>query len=562
MSTLSDPLAKALAEGKANGLLPPDALLPANDERPWPVTLLTALGAWLAAIPLFGVVYLLLGDILKNHWGPYFTGVLALAGAAVVLRARAAPLFVEQLAVTALLVGGVALGYGLFRDMTAPVASACLALLALGLAFALPQSWLRVLLGFAAAGFAVVAAVPPRFFAFSNSPAFQIWLSLHAALLLWLAALAVQHSQYVLQKSIRLAAAIESISTGWLLLVLCGLCWWSNMTFLVGGSLGGGLGNVVIEELGPDGNAIQAAGALKDLTWLLRHAGSVVTAGAAAFITARAWSSLRRGPVAVVALALCALCWFLPALGAALLGLAVATTTRRWQLAAAAALAAAWIVGSFYYQLSWTLANKAALLVALGAVMGASAWWAARSDTKPQAAITPATNESSKRATVWMGLGVALTLAVANFSIWQKEKLVASGQKVFVELAPADPRSLMQGDFMRLRYSVLREAGSEELGKELTAIRPHLIVKLDALGVAKFIRADRNNAPLTAGEMRLELTPKDGTWTLVSDAWFFREGDATRWQAARYGEFRVTADGRALLVGLADEKLQPIAINP
>ena len=163
---------------------------------------------------------------------------------------------------------------------------------------------------------------------------------------------------------------------------------------------------------------------------------------------------------------------------------------------------------------------------------------------------------------VWIGLGVALTLGVANFSIWQKEKLIATGQKVFVELAPADPRSLMQGDFMRLEYSVLREAGSEELGKDLTAMRPHLIVQLDGLGVARFVRADRNNAPLIAGEMRLQLTPKDGNWTLVSDAWFFREGDAKRWEAARYGEFRVTADGSALLVGLADDKLQPIAINP
>ena len=249
-------------------------------------------------------------------------------------------------------------------------------------------------------------------------------------------------------------------------------------------------------------------------------------------------------------------------MGAALLALAVAATTRRWQLAAAAALAAAWIVGSFYYQLSWTLANKAALLVALGALVGASAWWAARSDSKPQAAVTPATNERSKRAIVWIALGVALTLGVANFSIWQKEKLIATGQKVFVELAPADPRSLMQGDFMRLDYRVLREAGSEELGKDLTAKRPQLVVQLDALGVARFVRVDRSNAPLAEEETRMELTPKDGSWTLVSDAWFFREGDAKRWEAARYGEFRVTANGSALLVGLADEKLQPIAINP
>jgi uncharacterized membrane-anchored protein len=65
--------------------------------------------------------------------------------------------------------------------------------------------------------------------------------------------------------------------------------------------------------------------------------------------------------------------------------------------------------------------------------------------------------------------------------------------------------------------------------------------------------------PLAADEIRIELTPKNGRWILVSDAWFFREGDAQRWAAARYGEFSVAADGRALLVGMADDKLQAIA---
>ena len=61
---------------------------------------------------------------------------------------------------------------------------------------------------------------------------------------------------------------------------------------------------------------------------------------------------------------------------------------------------------------------------------------------------------------------------------------------------------------------------------------------------------------LPAGEMRIELTPKGGRWILVSDAWFFREGEAERWARAKYGEFRVDADGRALLVGLRGPALE------
>ena len=552
MNLLSDPVAKALKTCKANGVLPLDAGLSFHDGRPWPVTLLTAFGAWFAAVPLIVVVYMLLGDMFSESVGPYFTGMLFLAGAVVVLRSRALPVFVEQLAVIALLVGFGALGYGLFRDATMSVAAACMVVLALGLAFAIPQVWLRELLGAAAAFFALLASLPERNFESDEQPVFRIWLALHAALLLWLAVLALQHRHILQRLGVQRTAALESISAGWLLLLLCGLCLWSGMTFMVGGSVGGGLWNQLAH--------LQSAMKFNDSARLLSQVGSVAMACAAAFVTERAWPSLRQAPVAAVGLAMGVLCWFLPALGAAFLALAWTSTSQRWRLAAAAGFAAAWMVGSFYYQLNWTLANKAALLVLLGAVIGAAAWWAARPGTQaPQLALR---EEKGKRAAFSIALAVALTLAMANFSIWQKETLIATGLKVLVELAPADPRSLMQGDFMRLNYRILDRATAQAIGQGLTGQRPYLVVRLDAQGIAQFVRADRNEYPLASGEMRIELTPKDGEWTLVSDAWFFREGDAQRWEAARYGEFRVTPDGRALLVGLADAQRQAIAVSP
>lgn len=44
----------------------------------------------------------------------------------------------------------------------------------------------------------------------------------------------------------------------------------------------------------------------------------------------------------------------------------------------------------------------------------------------------------------------------------------------------------------------------------------------------------------------------------MTDGWYFAEGDASRWEQARFGEFRVQPDGKALLVGMADEQLVPI----
>ena len=145
---------------------------------------------------------------------------------------------------------------------------------------------------------------------------------------------------------------------------------------------------------------------------------------------------------------------------------------------------------------------------------------------------------------------MAVLIAV-NFGIWQKEDLIAHGQPVFVELAPVDPRSLMQGDYMQLNFRVPVNVTRSILHRE----RPRVVAKRDARGIATFIRTD-NGSPLAADEFLLELTPKNGRWILVSDAWFFKEGEAERWEKAKYGEFRVGTNGRALLVGLRGADLE------
>jgi uncharacterized membrane-anchored protein len=118
----------------------------------------------------------------------------------------------------------------------------------------------------------------------------------------------------------------------------------------------------------------------------------------------------------------------------------------------------------------------------------------------------------------------------------------------------------MQGDYMRLNYRLPAETDS--LDKLSLHGRPFVVVKRDARGVAQPLRIVKTREPLPAGEMHIELTPHEGGWVLVSDAWHFPEGDGQRWSAARYAEFRVLPDGRALLVGLADANLKPIAAKP
>lgn len=535
----------SIAAGIAAGLLPASATLTPTSERPWPVVLLTALGAWFAAVPLLMAIGMLLGDVVRAGVGPYVVGVLVLGAAVVVMRSKGLPLFVEQLAVPALLVGGGTLAMGLYRDFHSAGGAAILLVVVLALAFALRQTWLRVLLGAVAAGLLGQALLPN--WPWGRQQASML-LVLHGLLAVWLLALWLQ------ERMVATAALVESLAAGWLLTTLLGLVWLAGATLLVGGAVGSNEAGAVLGWIaGFERHSWQATAI---------QAGASVLVLASAGVGALAWPTLRQFLPLAVMLVLAALAWFMPLLGAVLLALMVSATTQRWRLASACALAASWIVGAFYYQLQWPLADKAMLLVGAGLSLSALAWLGHRA-AAPHATAGAVQADQAARwslGSIALLAGALITVLVANGAIWQKQNLIAHGKPIFMALMPVDPRSLMQGDYMRLRFAA-PDAHHLPLLADMGGKRPRMVVQVDARGVATVQRLHTPEQPLASNEMLLELTPKDGNWVVVTDAWFFKEGQGQAWQAAKFGEFRVLPDGRALLVGMADATLQPIAPN-
>lgn len=504
-------------------------------ERPWPVVLLTALGAWLAAVPLAGVVALLLGGLLTSGIGPYLVGMLLIAGASVVLRAEGVNLFVEQVAVPMLLLGGVALGFGLYRDLSVADASLTLAAVALGVAWAVRGAWLQALLGSAACGLVLISVGAEQFL--RSGP----WLGAHGSVVLWTAVVGWRQSN----KDSTASTPLEPIANGWILAALAGLAFSAGMTFLAG---------AVVDAHG-GGWAWRGTGRW----WAVWPGLSVVLAAAGAVLLWHRQPALRQAWCAGAAVVVLGLAWYMPALGAVWLVAALCVTTGRPRLAAAAGVAAVWTIGAFYYQLAWPLATKASVLIGAGMGLGGLAWWGhwMAQAALPAATASPKATPSPGRSRLGIALCGAAVLAVVNFAIWEKEDLIAHGQPVYVELAPVDPRSLMQGDYMALDYR-LGDTLRAQLDDLDTLERPVAVAEVDARGVARLDRLADATTRFGPTTLRVQLTPKDGRWVVVSDAWFFQEGDGQRWEAARYGEFRVMPDGRALLVGLANENLQAI----
>jgi uncharacterized membrane-anchored protein len=156
-----------------------------------------------------------------------------------------------------------------------------------------------------------------------------------------------------------------------------------------------------------------------------------------------------------------------------------------------------------------------------------------------------------RRTAVILG-GLALVLCAMLWSIARKEQVLHEGRRVLLELAPVDPRSFMQGDYMALRFRVADGALAGAPAER--AADGRLVVAVDPRGVGTFRRLD-TGASLAADEVLLRYRIRNGQPKVATNAFFFEEGRGNEYAKARYGEFRVAADGDAILTGLRDADL-------
>lgn len=155
-------------------------------------------------------------------------------------------------------------------------------------------------------------------------------------------------------------------------------------------------------------------------------------------------------------------------------------------------------------------------------------------------------------------------LAVMNFSIFSKEQHLKQGDTVYLKLAPVDPRSLMQGDYMALRfdaadqlYDVLQLSNDD---MEKGTHDGQIVVHLDENKVGSF-QGIYQGQPLQENELRLNYRVRNNNIKFATNAFFFEEGTAELYEQARYGEFKVNEQGELLLNAMFTEQLTKIITN-
>lgn len=155
----------------------------------------------------------------------------------------------------------------------------------------------------------------------------------------------------------------------------------------------------------------------------------------------------------------------------------------------------------------------------------------------------------------WIILMVNLLLLMGyfNYSVVKKEDLLSEGTLILLKLAPVDPRSLMQGDYMRLSYDISNRFRPDSISK-----RGYCVVKLDSVGIAHMVRLQKGKSPKMENEFLIEYTAGKRDLNIGAESFSFEEGQATKYEKAQYGGVKVDARGNSILVGLYNEQLQKI----
>jgi uncharacterized membrane-anchored protein len=162
-------------------------------------------------------------------------------------------------------------------------------------------------------------------------------------------------------------------------------------------------------------------------------------------------------------------------------------------------------------------------------------------------------------------VGMLLSLILVNLSIFQKEQHLADGQTVLLKLAPVDPRSLMQGDYMALRFEIANdlfnvlplEESDSLLGGRYVSTQGQIVVYVDERGVGH-LDALYEEQPLNKNQLVMNYRLRNDVVKFATNAFFFEEGQADVFEIAEYGQFKVADDGELLLVAMFDKNLKKL----
>ena len=235
-------------------------------------------------------------------------------------------------------------------------------------------------------------------------------------------------------------------------------------------------------------------------------------------------------------------------------------------------------LGNYYYWLMLPLLYKSFLLLITGLLfLLLSLYLSKQLNDKPtteaETLNRTLTKNMPKRTPALVLLTALVVLGMANHTINKYEDVLATGHSVILKLAPLDPRSLMQGDYMELNYELIDQINNTlfNSGGDNNSINEdsssennssfYALLKQDLNGIAQLCRITSEPPQDFSGctpDIYIPVKQRNH-WSISirGEDYFFAEGKGEYFAQAQYGEYRIK-QGKALLLRLLDNNLKPL----
>ncbi len=305
------------------------------------------------------------------------------------------------------------------------------------------------------------------------------------------------------------------------------------------------------------------------LNWLVTNEAFLSSLLVALVFINLVWVTLKEFKVplkskeALLALLFCcivvAMSFYIVGMSTGLLLILLGFIRNRKVLIAIGIFSAMGFISWYYYNLHMTLLVKSLILIGIGiAMLVAYALFN----------YLYSSNKNTKRAlfrfslpttSQWIVVAtVVLVLGAVTINISKKEDLITHGDKLLFSLGPVDPRSIMQGDYMRLRFELATQIAAklQQLNTQNTIPQYNgfAVVEKDDKGIVTFVDL-YHNQDLTQNQFLIPYKNRNHQIHFTTNAFYFQEGKASHFQQARFGEFRYK-NGEMILVNMVDKDFE------
>ena len=156
-----------------------------------------------------------------------------------------------------------------------------------------------------------------------------------------------------------------------------------------------------------------------------------------------------------------------------------------------------------------------------------------------------------------------------------RDQLILTGKEILLELAPVDPLSLLQGQYMIINFALEREkieVKEEDIDSGRIHLSPNgsarIVLRYNESGVANFNRLEDDQL-LASNEILFKIKARSRRENgskyfyridVEQESFLFKENTEKIYETAKYGVFRVNQDGDYVLVDLADKDLKRLTV--